>query len=80
MSENRNSETESTGSDSSPALNVSVDTTSDDNVSKDQNVEFVDGLQPYRFQPIYDTDSKQEDDNDLANVILDDINRRTSDW
>ena len=54
-----------------------MDTTSDDNVSKDQ---FADGLQPYKFQPMYNIDSKQEDDNDLTNVSLDDIIRRTSDW
>ena len=80
MSKNRTSESESTCSDSLPTLNVSVDAKSDDNVSKDQNIEFANGLQPYRFQPMYYTDSKQEDDNNLTNVILDDISRRTSDW
>ena len=68
MTENRTSESESTSSDSLPSLNVIVHSTSDENVSKDQNVEFADGLQPYRFQPTYDTGSKQEDDNLFRSV------------
>ena len=51
MSDNQASGSESASIDSLPSLNVRVDTTSDNNVSKDQNVEFADACNHTGFNP-----------------------------
>jgi hypothetical protein len=68
-----------------PSLNISADTSEDvDNNSNesDDNV-FVDGnVQPYRFQPMFNTDSEPDEvDNVVGSDSEDDDNRRqNTDW
>ena len=85
MTENRSTASSESLSDSLPSLNISADTSeSDDNHSNDQdNNLFVNGnLQPYRFQPVHNSDSESDNDEGPIADDNDDIeNRRTNtDW
>lgn len=76
MSENRSSNSSASERSSLSSLNISADmleSTDDDSSSDEQEEYAINGnLEPYRFQPVYSSDTEPENDDD--DVFVDNDN------